>query len=151
MSGWKPDERHRHEYGPFSMVPERDGTETAHLVTLHDGRMVRVMPDDHSSGQKRSQTIVKALKAMHAVWGSRIAVTDEDGVTLVVDPMTILVGFLSEASLTWQPIQDLTVLTIEDFLDEWFGQHIVALRIDTGEFLHDLDEAGWEIVRKESG
>ncbi|KKL56421.1 hypothetical protein LCGC14_2245610, partial [marine sediment metagenome] len=56
------------EYGPFSMVPERDDTETSHLVTLHDGRMVRVMPDDHSTGQKRSQTIVKALKAMHAVW-----------------------------------------------------------------------------------
>ena len=93
---WKADERHRKTFGPFGVVSERnDDNETAHLVTLTD-QTIRVLPDDHTSGQKRSRTITEALKTLEA---------------LDPDPKlakTILIGALAEEDLTWEEITTTT-------------------------------------------
>lgn len=93
MVGWTPDERHLKTFGPYEMVPERNGTETSHVVTLQDGQKIRVLPDADSSGQKRSRVIVGALKTLEAL--------PRD-----FDSETFLIGALARNDLEWEWVQE---------------------------------------------
>lgn len=131
---WKSDERHLRTFGAFSMVSEQNKAgETAHCVTLPDGQQLRVLPDDRTSGQRRSRTISEALKALVDVEG--------------IDPMTYIVGAVAKAGLTWQAV--LAEVTIEEWLDHWFEAYEPSRLAPSSEMLlDDLDTDGWEIVRK---
>ncbi len=71
----KTDERTRREFGPFSVVSEREDGETFHVVTFPDGRQLRVLPDAQHSGQKRSRVVVSALKVLEALVDGSVSLT----------------------------------------------------------------------------
>jgi hypothetical protein len=87
------------------MVPVRDGQETAHEVALSDGRVIRVLPDPDYSGLKRSQTILRALTALDAIWradaeGESVFSLQDDSGRPVVDQLAVLAGYLGD--LPWE-------------------------------------------------
>lgn len=140
------DERHRKRFGDYEMVPERTPKGTAHLVTLKDGKTIRVKPDAQTSGQKRSRVVSEALKGLQNLsW-----MDDDDS---VFDPELYLVGALARAGLDWEYARDddLTDVSIEEWLDHWFELNPPAAPDVNGrrDLLTDLANDGWEIVRKD--
>lgn len=150
---WKPDPRTERSFGPYRMVSERDGHLTSHLVTFPDGRQVRVLPDDRTSGQKRSRVATQALRALGAASDEThgyplAAYVDEDGRPLF-NPVAYLVGCLAVEGIRWELVSAATV-TVEDTLADWFRQVADAVaELDPGELIRHLAAAGFEIVRKE--
>lgn len=140
---WTADEDLRRVYGPYEMVPERDGLLTAHLVSL-PGRQIRVLPDGASSGQKRSRVIKVALEVMAALRG-------DSGSLPGFDPMLYLVGSLAYSGLEWEQITDDPA--VEDFLDEWLSVmkdwYTDESRFTAKLLVADLASSGWQIVKRD--
>ena len=135
---WKLVASHtRTVIGPYSVESERDGDQTAHLVTLADTRQIRVLPDSVHSGQYRIRVVKVALEAMAAL--------DPDSGSLPpgYDPALYLYGSLWYADLEWEQVREGP--TIDDWLDDWFGQ---AGRRES-DLVRDLKTAGWVIRRVE--
>lgn len=135
-------------FGPFWLIPERDGSETAHLVEWPDGRRLRVLPDGINSGQRRSRVVSEALKRVCDQLGgedhvSELAAEDPGGITDLA--LTFVVGAIARADLSWEyPPPDLEV-SIEEWLAEWLEAGGSAEQL-----LHELGVDGWKIVRKEN-
>ena len=152
---WKADERTTKTFGDYSVVSERRGSDTAHLISFPDGRKVRVLPDPDISGQKRSRIVSEALADLQG-WDEAKAALYKAGMrgtrawdALQRDPFVQLVGVLDLEGLTWE-VPTLGEVTIEEWLAEWFelfGVNDVAYARDA--LLGDLADDGWEIVRKE--
>lgn len=142
---WKPDPRTVRTFGPYEKVSERDGDLTAHLVSFPDGRSVRVLPDDRTSGQKRSRVATDALQSLYELWQS--SHFSDDGHQ--VDPVAYLVGCLAMAGIDFELTStDLTV-TIEEWLDVWFASVAEDMReLRAYQLIDELDTDGWQIVRK---
>ena len=139
---WKPDPRTERRFGPYVLISERDGAQTAHLVTFPDGRKVRCLPDGQTSGQKRSRVTTDALTVLHELWQAAHFADGPD-----FEPASYLIGCLAVAGLTWEVVDaDLTV-TIEEWLTEWFSEPHPNRSLH---LLGDLDDDGWQIVRKEA-
>ncbi len=152
---WVVDGNQQRNIGPYVLVSERDGDQTAHLVTFPDGRQIRVLPDGSTSGQKRSRVTKLALESL-----VRLVAHSEslpDGETLLppgYDPMLYLVGSLAYAGLSWEQVTDEP--TVEDWLAVW----LPMMDFETGQFgddgmlaakllVDDLGRSGWEIVKTE--
>ena len=129
--------------GPYKVESERDGDQTAHLVTLSDTRQIRVLPNSVHSGQYRIHVIKVALKAMAAL--------DPDSGSLPpgYDPALYLYGSLCYAELEWEQVGKGS--TIEEWLADWFGQAEIAELVDDWslDLVRDLKAAGWVIRRDE--
>jgi hypothetical protein len=147
MTQWQAEKRTEYTkaFGPYLMVPERNSNnETAYLVSFPDGRMVRVLPDDRHSAQRRSRVIVTALTALELAWGSDTGAGDS--LPSQVDMSWFLIGAVAAAGLTWEMVD--TTDPLGDFLTKWF----VDINPDDPDIvkflLDDLDHAGWTIVSK---
>ncbi len=136
---WKPDERQRKTFGPFSMVSlqPKGGGQSAHLVEFGDGRQIRVLPDSAHSGAMRSRVLQDALETLAGLIGDIGDVRGDGG----FDPVVYVRGVLAGADLEWEEIS--TEVTIEEWLAaNW--ENIGTWR----NLVHDLSADGWEIVRK---
>jgi hypothetical protein len=128
--------------GGYKIQSERDGDQTAHLVTFPDDRQIRVLPDSVHSGQYRIQVVKVALKAMAAL------TADSGSLPAGYDPALYLYGSLCYADLEWEQVWEGP--TINEWLESWF---IVAettgdsFMIAVPKLLHDLKKAGWVIRR----
>ena len=145
---WVTDENQQRSFGPYSLVSERDGNQTAHLVTFGDGRQIRVLPDDASSGQKRSRVVKVALTVMAALTDRSMS----PGVLVAgYDPMMYLVGSLAYAGLSWEQVTDDP--TVKDFLIDWLslmdGWYADNPESAAKSFVKDLSRSGWQIVKSE--
>ena len=153
---WVVDGNQQRNIGPYSLVSERDGDQTAHLVTFPDNRQLRVLPDGASSGQKRSRVTKVALEALVALVAHSESLPE--GVTVLppgYDPMLYLVGSLAYAGLSWEQVTDEP--TVEDWLADWFWSSRERSYFgfdDDGDvnaaaelLVSDLGRAGWEIVK----
>ena len=129
---YKPDPRTVRTFGPYTMVSERDGDLTAHLVSFPDGRSVRVLPDDRTSGQKRSRVATAALQSMCEYPG-----VDSNA-------LYTFVGWIVSEGLSFE--LELGAVTIDEWLTEWFEHG--AERFTATALLEDLEADGWSIVRK---
>ena len=127
--------------GDYKIQSERDGDQTAHLVTFPDERQIRVLPDAVHSGQYRIRVVKVALKAMAAL--------DPDSGSLPpgYDPALYLYGSLCYADLEWEQVWEGP--TIDDWLEDWF-----TLETDEGgssrHLIRDLKSAGWVMVRRDN-
>lgn len=133
---WKPETRPEHikTFGDYTLTPERDGNRTAHLINLGD-RKIRVLPDADTTGQKRATVCRRALEQIAALNGVSGDVIE-----------TYLVGALAREGLSWEYVAgDLRDVTIEEWLEHYFEADATDPRI----LLRDLDDDGWEIVRKD--
>ena len=149
---WVVDGNQQRNLGPYVLVSERDGDQTAHLVTFPDNRQLRVLPDGASSGQKRSRVVKVALDSLVRLVAHSEALPD--GVTPLppgYDPMLYLVGSLAYAGLSWEQITDEP--TVEDVIADWLvlmddrlpGETELAAKA----LVSDLASSGWEIVKTE--
>jgi len=139
---WKPDPRTERRIGPYVVVSERDGSETAHRVSFPDDRGLRVLPDGRASGQRRSRTITEALTEAYSMAPVKRADLDE---VYEFDPVLYLVGALAAAGMAWESTGARDI-TIAEWLTEWFEHG--AQRFTAAELLKDLDADGWQVVRK---
>lgn len=140
---WKPDPRTIRTFGPYEMVSERDGDLTAHLVSFPDGRTVRVLPNDRTSGQKRSRVATDALQALYELWQS--SHFSDDGHR--VDPVAYLVGCLALACI------DFAVFEADQSPGEWWEEWLDANpehRDVIVEFVRDMGDAGFEVRKGEA-
>lgn len=144
---WKPDPRTVRTFGPYTMVSERDGDLTAHLVTFPDGRSVRVLPDDRTSGQKRSRVATDALRALGAAsdesHGFPLTALVDETDRLLFDPVAYLVGCLAMAGIDSELMSADLSVSIDEWLTEWLEAGGSAAQL-----LEDLATDGWQIVRK---
>ncbi len=134
---WTVDNQLRRTFGEYYMVSERDGSETAHLVTFPDGRQLRVLPDEYSSGQRRAQVVRGALELLAALGESQTPLPAG------YDPRSYLVGCLTLAGLTWETVSDSQ--TIEEWLYDWFANDYPS-DIAGDMLLKGLERDGWTIV-----
>jgi hypothetical protein len=125
------------QIGPYKVESERDGDQTAHLVTLPDNRQVRVLPDDVHSGQYRIRVVKVALEAMTAL------TADSGSLPAGYDPALYLYGSLCYANLEWEQVWEGP--TIEDWLADWFP---IDVEVPVSALIRDLNKAGW-VVRRE--
>ncbi len=127
------------EIGPYRIESERDGDQTAHLITFPDDRQIRVLPDTDHSGQYRIRVVKVALKAMAAL--------DPDSESLPpgYDPALYLYGSLCYADLEWEQVWEGP--TIDDWLEDWFRSPSEIGPVSN--LIRDLKTAGWVIRRDE--
>lgn len=136
MSDWRADtlEKMARHFGEITVVSEQHKRthDTAHLVTFPGGLQLRVLPDG-SHGARRARVVREACEALTRLSGP------------AVDLRRYLIGRLAEAGLDWEiPGDDQPQPTIE----EWLEEEMPAGWASVSHFLRDLDEAGFEIVRK---
>lgn len=154
---WKPDERTIKTFGDYSVVSERRGSDTAHLISFPDGRKVRVLPDPDTSGQKRSRIVSEALADLQG-WDEAKAALYKAGMrgtrawdALQRDPFVQLVGVLDLEGLAWE-VPGPGEVTIEEWLAEWFEcMPPTEAATAADDLIKDLETTGWKIVRKEEG
>jgi len=152
MTQWTAEKRtelHK-TFGTWTMCSERDGSETAYLLTHEDGRSLRVLPDSHNSVQRRSRVIVEALKGVgriESVWSFEDDELGDAGP--IPDQMPYLVGCFTIAGLTWE------MVSTDDPLHEWLAKWFVDVDLSNPELpkylVDDLDHAGWVVVVKGEG
>lgn len=78
---WRPDLRPEvvRVFDHSRLIPERDGLQTAHLVVLPEGRLLRVLPDDRHTGVKRSRVLRDALERLDIVMADSVDLIDPYG------------------------------------------------------------------------
>jgi hypothetical protein len=136
-------------FGPYLMTPERDGSETAYLVTFPDDRAVRVLPGA-ASAQKRARVTTTALASIVEQVGGRDQAAElaADGIPPIMDPVTYLIGALTLHHMTWE------LVSSDDPLQEWLAKWFVDVDLSNPELpkylVDDLDHAGWVVVAKEA-
>ena len=152
---WVADENQQRNIGPYSLVSERDGDQTAHLVTFPDNRQLRVLPDGSTSGQKRSRVTKVTLEALAALVAHSESLPDgETPLPPGYDPMLYLVGSLAYGGLSWEQVSN--EQTVEDVVADWIVTVVPVLDefgVD-GEtaakgLVSDLASSGWKIVKTE--
>ena len=141
MTQWTAEKRtelHK-TFGAWTMIPERDGSETAYLLSHEDGLGLRVLPDSHNSAQKRGRMILVALQALES-FNSFVEFHPDHQVAYLIGRLTI-------AGFTWASIG---ADPLEKWLTEWFTHDNDATPGQLAKFLvDDLDHAGWTITAKE--
>ena len=110
---WTIDPRLTKRYGNIVLESERDGEHTAHRITLSPERVIRVLPDEAHSGQKRALVVRAALegaKALGAIDGALVE--------------TYVAGVLGREGLVWEVVdlerEQLEQIDPEEWLTEWF-------------------------------
>ena len=132
------------EIGLYRIESERDGDQTAHLITFPDGRQIRVLPDGDHSGQYRIRVVKAALVVLLDVAARSESLPAE------YDPMVYLYGALCSHNLEWEQVWNRQ--TIEDWLETYF---VISARGDAQgpesalSFIRGLEKAGWVIQRED--
>lgn len=136
---WVVDDRHEKIYGSVRMAPERQGGETAHRISLPDGRVIRVLPDGTTSGQARARVSREACKETADLKGG--------SVDLIANH---LIGRLAMAGVLWDWVDEAReareALSITDWLVVWCDARDMS-EAWAHQLLNDLKTDGWQIVR----
>lgn len=152
---WKPDPRTEKSWGPpgyplVTLISERDNDgETAHLISLWSGIQIRVLPDGHSSGQKRSRVIQNALetigKGEPGITGNIVFIGTNGHVPL--DPVAYITGRIAqETNCPVEILRPELELTLDEILCDWLSGCGVPAPEGPIEELHDiLKDHGYEI------
>lgn len=136
---WTIDPRHTRQFGSVVLESERDGEHTAHRITLGE-RVIRVLPDDAHSGQKRALVVRAALEGAKALGGI-------DGALIE----TYVAGVLGREGLSWEEVdldrEALEQTDPEEWLIEWFKYRHEPIPDGAAKnLLRDLENAGMGIV-----
>ncbi len=126
-------------FGDYRIQSERDGDQTAHLVTFPDDRQIRVLPDDHNSGQYRIRVIKGTLTTLAALDA------DSGPLPVAYDPKVYLYGALCFHNMEWEHVW--TEPNLVDWLTDWFVPPIFEVSVPN--LLRDLNKAGWVIQRED--
>ncbi len=127
------------EIGSYRIESERDGDQTAHLVTFPDERQIRVLPDVDHSGQYRIRVVKAALVVMWDVEARSESLPAE------YDPKVYLLGALCFHNMEWEHVW--TEPNLVDWLTTWFAPPIFEVSVPN--LLRDLKQAGWVIRRED--
>lgn len=134
-----PVESQSRTVGPYTIVYLRpdQGTEGGHEVRWpyqYEGeteQRIRVLPDGHTSGQRRSRSITEACSAAAEAQPDHM--------------LAMLVGHLSLAGLNFEVI-DTSRDPLEQYLTDWLLDSVFS---DGAALIRDLTVEGYQITRLE--
>lgn len=140
MTQWKRDTRLENvrTFGDFHIYSEvNPDRETAHVVQFPDGREIRVLPDERSTGRSRATALREGVEALadrsDVLGGAEGLLVDS------YDARVWFTGWLAMRGLVWEGVTvDLRDVSIEEWLAEWLEAGGSAEQL-----LHDLDVDGW--------
>src|SRR5690606_27727248 len=117
---------------------------------------LRVLPTASRSARARFAVLQGVLDDCVAI-GANLGPI---GASEAFDPVVYVVGELTSSGIPWESVGSLREPTFEEWLDRYLEEHgdlrpvargdLVGLRVLPAQFLAALDDAGWEIRRKEA-